>query len=187
MTDGRQECVVHRSPTKAAVRLSCSRQWLWGPCGLAQVTVTCESLPLKLSWTLSTPPSGQLRGLDATGSDGCRISLLFIPRTKKGDTNQKDEKHCAAKGAVCGPPDSLRGSRHRRATPARGVCACPSTSDPPPPSRRSTRMSLAGLRFWKKCSHWTPGRLAAPISRVGVRVSYLQYSGGCHASDRSER
>lgn len=92
----------------------------WRSRGLAQVTVSCESLPLKLSWTLYSSHSGQLRGLNATSSGGRRISFFFIPRTKKGDANKKNEKLCAAKGAVLwasGLPEWAQGSGHTLLTP----------------------------------------------------------------------
>lgn len=103
VTDGHQERVIHRwldegsceafllLPVAVGFPVGFAHMG-WGTQGLAQVTVSCESLPLKLSWTLSSPHGGQLRGLNAIGSGGCRISFLFIPRTKKGDTNKKDKK-----------------------------------------------------------------------------------------------
>lgn len=53
--------------------------------------------PLKPFWIFSH--SGHLgvgvRGSKQPRTNDHRIAFLFIPRTKKGDTNEKAEKHCA--------------------------------------------------------------------------------------------
>lgn len=84
VTDGRQEHVIHRwldegsceafllLPVAVGVPVGFARMG-WGTQGLAQVTISCGSLLLNLSWTLSSPHGGQLRGLNAIGSGGRRI------------------------------------------------------------------------------------------------------------------
>lgn len=164
----------------------------WGTRGLAQVTVSCESLPLKLSWTLSSPHSGQLRGLNTTGSGGSRISFLFIPRTKKGDTNKKDEEHCAAKGAVlwaAGLPEWARGSEHTQLTPSSSCHPCSEGGHARPPQTphrlRDDLQECHSLFSGSGRNAETGLRLVAPISRVGMRVSLSTVQwGGRHASDR---